>query len=235
MVSASPDRSPRSFALRAASLLLVACVCIGALANRLEQADDSKPVAEAVQGLNSRGSVAVEAPKSQIVLQPTQDTANPRRSDARSEHDSTSPSPQGRAATGEVDREELLHGILREISRDRFLSPAGLIYGPGSAEGHRLEHLRRHIDDDPRREGSHGVFDGGMEGALKTIDTAYQRALSGQRTTTRTDGPRTIHTIDLGKRIGYVGGAEGQRRGNPMARRVRLVLEGKVFVTGFPL
>jgi hypothetical protein len=74
-----------------------------------------------------------------------------------------------------------------------------------------------------------------MEGALQTIDLAYQRAKAGQRTTTEVDGERTIHTVDLGKRIGYVGGSEGRRRRNPMARRVRLVLEGKYVVTAFPL
>lgn len=109
------------------------------------------------------------------------------------------------------------------------------MYGPGSAEGHRLEHLKRHTKDDPRRRGSHGVFEGGMEGALKTIDAAYSRAKNNQRTTKEVDGDRTIYTVDLGKRIGYVGGSTGQRRGKPMARRVRLVLEGNYVVTAFPL
>ena len=76
--------------------------------------------------------------------------------------------------------ETLLHGLLQEFSKDQFLSPAGLIYGPGSAEGHRLDHLRRHLTDQPTRPGKHGVFDGNMQGALQTIDDAYQRAMKGQ-------------------------------------------------------
>lgn len=138
-------------------------------------------------------------------------------------------------AADRVESSELLHGLLRKTSGREYLSPAGLIYGPGSAEGHRLDHLERHTKDDPGRPGSHGVFDGGMTGALKTIDLAYERAKSGQRTTTQTDDGRTIHTVDLGKRVGFVGGSEGQRRGHPMARRVRLVLEGKRVVTAFPM
>lgn len=173
-------------------------------------------------------------------------------SDATAEHRETVPR-QGVSPYSQPDREGVLprevqsqradpiesvglrYGLLREISGGAYLSPAGLIYGPGSAEGHRLDHLRRHTKDDPGRGGSHGVFDGGMAGALKTVDLAYERATTGQRTTTKVDEDRTIHTVDLGKRVGFVGGSEGRRRGHPMARRVRLVLEGKRVVTAFPM
>ena len=130
---------------------------------------------------------------------------------------------------------DLRYGLLREIRNDRFLSPAGLEYVPGSAEGHRLEHLRRHTKDQPSRPGKHGVFDGGMEGALVTIDRAYDRAKKKQRTTKQTSRDRTIYTVDMGRRVGYVGGREGKSSGNPMARRVKLVLEGTRFITAFPL
>lgn len=139
-----------------------------------------------------------------------------------------------RDSDGAAD-EELLYGLLREISRDRFVSPAGLLYTPGSAEGHRLEHLRRHTADDPGRPGPHGVFDGDMEGALATIDRAYERAKKGQRTTKKVDDGRTIYTVDMGGRVGYVGGREGGRKRNPMARRVRLVLEGNRVITAYPM
>ncbi len=138
-------------------------------------------------------------------------------------------------STSSADESELLYGLLREISRDRYISPAGLLFTPGSAEGHRLEHLRRHTKDDPGRPGSHGVFDGEMAGALKTIDRAYERAKKGQRTTKKVDDERTIYTVDLGQRVGYVGGRDGGRRRKPMARRVRLVVEGNRFITAYPL
>ena len=79
-----------------------------------------------------------------------------------------------------ADSGELLHGILQEVSPRRFLSPEGLMYTPGSSEGHRLKHLERHVKDSPSRPQSHGVFDGGMPGALSTIDRAYQRAKKNQ-------------------------------------------------------
>jgi len=129
----------------------------------------------------------------------------------------------------------LKYGVLREIGRERYISPAGLLYTPGSAEGHRLEHLRRHTADQPSRPGKHGVFDGGMEGALASIDKAYEKAKAGQRTTKETDGNRIIYTVDMGKRIGFVGGRDGNRQRKPMARRLRMVLEGNRVITAFPL
>lgn len=137
--------------------------------------------------------------------------------------------------TASSDDEELLYGILREVSKDRYISPAGLMYTPGSAEGHRLEHLRRHTKDDPGRPGSHGVFDGDMDGALATIDRAYDRAKKGQRTTKSVDDGRTIYTVDMGGRVGYVGGRTGKQKRNPMARRVRVVLEGNRVITAYPM
>ena len=131
--------------------------------------------------------------------------------------------------------EQLFYGLLREVGPDRYLSPQGLQYTPGSAEGHRLEHVRRHTSDQPKRAGKHGVFDGGMEGALATIDRAYERAKKNQRTTKQIDRQRTIYTVDMGKRVGYVGGRDGNRRNKPMARRVKLVLEGTRVITAFPL
>ena len=160
------------------------------------------------------------------------ESAELRSSESPTDATSTTSAEQQGDATPAAD---LRYGLLREVSADRFISPAGLLYTPGSAEGHRLEHVRRHTENDPGRPGSHGVFDGGMEGMLQTIDQAYERAKKGQRTTKKTDQGRTIYTVDMGKRVGYVGGRDGGRRRNPMARRVRLVLEGNRVITAYPM
>ena len=128
-----------------------------------------------------------------------------------------------------------LYGMLADQGNERYLSPAGLLYTRGSQEGHRLKHLERHLEDDPSRPGSHGVFDGGMEGALAAIDLAYTRAKSGVKTTVEEEDGRTIYTVDLGKRIGYIGGSEGRRRKNPMARRLRLVIDQNRVITAYPM
>jgi len=170
---------------------------------------------------------------SQTSLSEKDSSAHHPRGPPSSQHEQAPRSDNGQQYQGPT--ETLLHGLLHEISKDNYLSPAGLIYGPGSAEGHRLAHLGRHIKDQPNRPGKHGVFDGGMQGALKTIDDAFKRAQNQQRTTKTIDGNRTIYTVDLGKRIGFVGGQDGRRRRNPMARRVRLVLEGKRVITAYPM
>jgi len=143
---------------------------------------------------------------------------------------------QARVPEGQSDSAPtLLYGLLSDQGGKRYLSPAGLLYVPGSQEGHRLRHVERHVTDDPTRPGSHGVFDGGMPGALAIIDQAYVKAQSGAQTTKREEDGRTIYTVDLGSRVGFVGGSEGRRRRNPMARRVRLVLDKNRVITAYPM
>jgi hypothetical protein len=145
------------------------------------------------------------------------------------------PEQDGRTGIQQADS-DLRYGLLKEVSTDRFLSPAGLLYTPGSEEGHRLKHLERHTQDMPQRPGSHGVFDGGMEGALQAIDSAYQMVKEKKSGVQQEEkGSRTIYTVNMGRRIGYVGGREGNRRERPMARRLRLVVEENRVITAFPL
>jgi hypothetical protein len=143
--------------------------------------------------------------------------------------------PQQPTPDASIAEDALLYGILADQGNDRFLSPEGLLYVPGSQEGHRLKHVERHTVDDPGRPGSHGVFDGGMAAALVIIDKAYRKAKIGSQTSKQEEGGRTIYTVDMGSRVGYVGGSDGRRRKNPMARRVRLVLERNRVITAYPM
>jgi hypothetical protein len=165
---------------------------------------------------------------------PLADRMASAKSDVKAD-EKAEPKAAATADTKPDDDPSLKYGVLREIGNERYISPAGLLYTPGSAEGHRLEHLRRHTEDQPSRPGKHGVFDGGMEGALKTIEQAYENAKAGKRTSERTDQGRTIYTVDMGKRVGYIGGREGNQRRKPMARRVQIVLEGNRVITAYPL
>lgn len=148
----------------------------------------------------------------------------------------TSSSSQSTRQESSTDSDSnLKYGLLRDLGGERYISPAGLMYTPGSAEGHRLKHVERHARDDPGRPGSHGVFDGGMEGALQTIDKAYERAKKKQRTTVKEERGSTVYTVDMGGRVGYVGGQTGKRKRNPMARRVKIVVQGNRIITAFPM
>lgn len=129
----------------------------------------------------------------------------------------------------------LLYGILKETGRERYVSVEGLQYNPGSEEGHRLKHLERHLKDMPQRPGKHGVFDGEMKDALKWIDDAYARGKRGAKGVRKTqEDNRTIYEAPFTQPIGYIGGRDGKRDGNPPAKRLRLVVEGNKFITAFP-
>ncbi len=127
-------------------------------------------------------------------------------------------------------------GRLRASKGDTFISTAGLRYGPGSREGHRLKHVLLHTQDQPDRPGSHGVFYGGRATALAVIDEAYQIAQQrGPPTRITHAGRRTVYTVDMGRPVGFVGGRIGKKQGHPIASHVRLVLDGRDVITAFPL
>lgn len=124
---------------------------------------------------------------------------------------------------------------LQEVGQGVKESPAGLRYSPGGAEGHRLEHVLRHGQDQPQRPGRHGVFDGTSDELLATIDEAYRLARSGSpQAQSRREGIRTVYDVDMRRRIGYVGGRTGKQLGHPAATHLRLVLEGNQVITAYP-
>lgn len=133
------------------------------------------------------------------------------------------------------DQDELLHGVLRSLGREEYLSPAGLRYTRGSAEGHRLRHLERHLEDQPERSGRHGVFSGDMEQFLKHIDQGYLRAKQRQpQTSTRVEEGRTIYETTFDKPIGYIGGRDGARLQRPSTKKLRVVVDEDRVITAFP-
>ncbi len=125
--------------------------------------------------------------------------------------------------------------VLTDSGRGAYRSAAGLRYTRGSQQGHRLAHVMYHAADVPDRVGQHGVFDSDDPAeVVRLIDEAYNQAQSGERAKTREEGRRTTYTIDLGRRIGYIGGQSGGRKGNPSARHLKLVVEGDRVITAFP-
>ena len=129
-------------------------------------------------------------------------------------------------------------GQLRDLGGKVWESAAGLKYGPGSQEKHRLLHVMKHAKDEPDRPGKHGVFagEGIRKNVLALIDEAYLKALAGGRNVNRkNEGTRVVYTVDMGRPVGYVGGRVGNQQGKPQAYKVRLVLEGTSVITAFPL
>ncbi|MEM6798394.1 MAG: hypothetical protein AAF589_02675 [Planctomycetota bacterium] len=128
------------------------------------------------------------------------------------------------------------NSYLRDLGNEVYETPAGLRYKRGSQHGHRLKHLLAHAEDMSDRPGQHGVFDDHDLGSLvRLVDAAYEQAERGERVAVRREEGREVFTIDVGKRIGYIGGRSGNRRGRPAARHVRLVLQGKSVITAYPI
>jgi hypothetical protein len=140
------------------------------------------------------------------------------------------------ATTGEPGDTQTLKPRLTEIRRNVFQSSAGLIYLPGSADGHRLDHVLRHAKDDPGKP-IHGVFDGDREVVLAAIDEAFESAQqSGPHVRRRNERDRQVITVNMKRRVGFAGGESGTRNGHPECRFIRLVLENdNEVVTAYPV
>lgn len=163
----------------------------------------------------------------------TNSTKTNSSSKSTTSSDSTSSKPNSTKPSAAESK--LLYGLLKDLGRENYVSPEGLHYSRGSAEGHRLKHLERHLSDMPDRPGKHGVFDGDMAQALRWIDDAYARGKQGAKgVKKRTEDGSTVYEVPFSKPIGYVGGRDGKRDRNPDASRLRLVVRDDEFVTAFP-
>jgi hypothetical protein len=142
--------------------------------------------------------------------------------------------PSASTTAGNSTNDEPALGQLTEIGRGSLRSTAGLVYRSLRSE-HRIDHVLRHAEDDPDRP-VHGVFDGDRAEILAVIDEAWQMAQQRGPPAVQTEqqDDRTVYIIDLGRRIGYVGGQSGQRRRHPACRHLQLVVEGDEVVTAYP-
>jgi hypothetical protein len=125
---------------------------------------------------------------------------------------------------------------LKQIDELTWLSPAGLRFKGKDPEGlTRVEHVLRHAQDQPKRAGPHGVFDGGKDRALATIDEAWKKVKT-QRIRPKQESGRSSYVVPMGKRVGYLGGRLGKSRRNPPLTRVFIVVKSGTsdIVTAFP-
>ena len=124
---------------------------------------------------------------------------------------------------------------LEEIGRDRYRSPAGLVYTMGPRREHRIDHIMRHATDKPRRP-VHGVFDAdNQDDVLQLLDRAWELVKSNADGVRRQQADeRTELTIDMPQRIGYVGGEQGARQGKPPTKRLKLIVEDDRVITAYP-
>lgn len=125
---------------------------------------------------------------------------------------------------------------LKEVGRDRFESPEGLLYTMGRNGEHRIDHVMRHVRNDMSRP-VHGVFDAqSRDEVLALLDEAYKRVKAGDKSVRSTTGENelTEHLVEMPERIGYVGGVRGEEQGNPATKRLELILDKNRVITAYP-
>ena len=126
---------------------------------------------------------------------------------------------------------------LNEVGRDRYESPAGLLYTMGPRGEHRIEHVMRHATDQPNRP-AHGVFmgNGDQDAVLKIIDDAYElvKSKSPQAQYESSKG-NDKYDVDMQRKVGFEGGKKGQRSNNRALNKVRMILDGNRVITAFPV
>ena len=125
-------------------------------------------------------------------------------------------------------------GQLKQVAGKVYQSTAGLRYGPGSADGHRLVHVMKHTEDNPDKP-IHGVFTGTKEEVLALIDEAWLLVQEkSKQVKSEREEDRWVHTVDMKRKIGFTGGSVGQRKNHPVCYKLRIVVEGSDVITAFP-
>jgi len=126
---------------------------------------------------------------------------------------------------------------LKEVGRDRFESPAGLVYTMGARGEHRIEHVMRHAKDQPNRP-AHGVFVGGgnQDTVLQVIDDAYELVKKkSPRAKYESSRGNDKWDVDMQRKVGFDGGKKGQRNNQRSLNKVRMILDGNRVITAFPV
>lgn len=126
---------------------------------------------------------------------------------------------------------------LKEVGRDRYETPAGLLYTMGGGGEHRIEHVMRHAKDQPNRP-AHGVFigNGDQDTVLKIIDEAYELVKGkSPRAKYESSQGKDKYDVDMQRKVGFDGGKKGQRNNGRSLNKVRMILDGNRVITAFPV
>lgn len=203
-----------------------------------------------LNGSNATGETRAPESSDQTTIEPSAPSVGSEQSDTTADSEpapsddrsSKKTKSSDTATTKQSDdetknkREQATRERLTEIRPDTFESLAGLIYGKGSEDGHRLKHIMQHAQDIPSKK-VHGVYDGDREQILEWIDdvwTRYQKKDSTVRSSLQNN--RIVMTAKMNERIGYVGGEEGERKGHPECRYLRVVVDKpNRIVTAYPV
>ncbi len=127
---------------------------------------------------------------------------------------------------------------LKEVGRDKFESPAGLLYTMGGGGEHRIDHVMRHAKDMSNRP-AHGVFIGNGERdvVLKLVDDAWELAKAkSPKAKYENSRGNDAWTVSMGRKVGFDGGKKGKRNGGKSLNSIKLILaNGNRVITAYPV
>lgn len=152
-------------------------------------------------------------------------------------YEATLPSATSNSGGGPIQLSSGGNFQLKEVGRDRYQSPAGLLYTMGPRGEHRIEHVMRHAHDQPNRP-THGVFigDGDQDTVLKLVDDAYELVKSkSPRAQYESSKGNDKYDVDMQRKVGFEGGQKGKHSNNRSLNKVRMILDGNRVITAFPV
>ena len=119
---------------------------------------------------------------------------------------------------------------LTETGRNKYKSPAGLIYS-----GSNVDHVLLHLKDDTSKP-THGIYAHNAVEVMKMIDEAYEKGKTGASGAKKErQGDRTIYTAAMGRLVGHSGGRNAKGRNRKELRGIKLVLAGDRVITAYPV
>ena len=146
----------------------------------------------------------------------------------------SSSSGQARSSSNNSSGKNQSDDFLREVGKNRFESPAGLLYTMGPRREHRIDHVLRHGRDMPQRP-VHSVFEGSRNDILAVIDEAYSLVESNSsRVRSSNSRGNDEYTVQMQRKVGYEGGQKGKRKGYPALKNIKLILDGNRVITAYP-
>lgn len=126
---------------------------------------------------------------------------------------------------------------LEERDEDRYVSPAGLVYGDDLAHGNRATHVLAHFEDSAEKS-TQGVFTISRDEVFLLIDkvwTDHASDLDGYRADDQ--GTRQVYDFPVGDVVGDVSGYVGGQAGTEAeVSTLRVVIQdGEELITAFPV
>jgi hypothetical protein len=96
-------------------------------------------------------------------------------------------------------------------------------------------HIYEHTENDPKKI-IHGFFDISNEDMDKLIEeiTKILQEKNNKNLRSYFSGQQLIYDIDMGRKIGWIGGQRGEEMGFPTTTFIRVIMDGRMVISCYP-